>query len=277
MKMNENELVRVADVTKVFRSKRLFKGSSSVTALDGVSLSVEKKRILGIIGESGSGKTTLAKLILGLLKPTSGVISFADLKDGNGRVRKPEVQVIFQDPYDSLSHMMTIEEIVAEPYLIKHKSPCNAGKVRSVLESVGLTPVDEYLHKYSRSLSGGQRQRVAIARAIITSPDLVIADEPISMLDASIGVDILNLILEMNEKLGITFIFITHDIAAAAYVCDNIAVMNLGKIVEYGSRKQVIVECQDLYTSSLLSAAGADIIFSENKKRKAELGVKQVC
>jgi len=277
MKMNENELVRVANVTKSFKSKRLFKGSSSVTALDGVSLSLEKNRILGIIGESGSGKTTLAKLILGLLKPTSGVISFADLKDGNGGLRKPEVQVIFQDPYDSLSHMMTIEEIVAEPYLIKHKNPCNADKVRSVLESVGLTPVDEYLHKYPRSLSGGQRQRVAIARAIITSPDLIIADEPISMLDASIGVDILNLILEMKEKLGITFIFITHDIAAAAYICDNIAVMNSGKIVEYGSRKQVIVECRNLYTSSLLSAAGADFIFSENKKRKAELAVKQVC
>ncbi|AKB76527.1 Oligopeptide transport ATP-binding protein OppF [Methanosarcina horonobensis HB-1 = JCM 15518] len=275
--MNENELVRVANVTKVFRSKRLFKGSSSVTALDGVSLSVEKNRILGIIGESGSGKTTLAKLILGLLKPTSGVISFTDLKDGNSGLRKPEVQVIFQDPYDSLSHMMTIEEIVTEPYLIKHKSHCSADKVRSVLESVGLTPVDEYLHKYPRSLSGGQRQRVAVARAIITSPDIIIADEPISMLDASIGVDILNLILEMNEKLGITFIFITHDIAAAAYICDNIAVMKSGKIVEYGSRKQVIVECQNLYTSSLLSAAGADFIFSENKKHKAELAVKQIC
>lgn len=275
--MNENELIRVANVTKVFKSKRLFKGSSSVAALEGVSLSVEKNRILGIIGESGSGKTTLAKLILGLLKPTSGVISFADLKDGNGGLRKPEVQVIFQDPYDSLSHMMTIEEIVAEPYLIKHKSLCNVSKVSSVLESVGLTPVNEYLHKYPRSLSGGQRQRVAIARAIITSPDIIIADEPISMLDASIGVDILNLILKMNAKLGITFIFITHDIAAAAYICDNIAVMNSGKIVEYGSRRQIIVECQNLYTSSLLSAAGADFILSGNIKHKTDLAIKQVC
>lgn len=277
MKMNENELISVFNITKVFRSKRLFKDSSSVLALDDVSLSVEKNKILGIIGESGSGKTTLAKLILGLLKPTSGTISFTDLKDENSGLRRPEVQVIFQDPYDSLSHMMTIEEIVAEPDLIKHKSPCNAEKIISTLEAVGLTPVEEYIHKFPHSLSGGQRQRVAIARAIITCPDIIIADEPISMLDASIGVDILNLILDMKEKLGITFIFITHDIAAAAYICDNIAVMKAGKIVEYGSRKQVIVESQNLYTSSLLSAAGADLGFSSNKKRKNELAIKQPC
>lgn len=274
--MSENELVRVINVTRIFKSKRLFKGSSFVTALDGVSLAVERNKILGIIGESGSGKTTLAKLILGLLKPTSGVISFTDIIDENGEVRKPVVQVIFQDPYDSLSHMMTIEEIVAEPYLIKHKSQCNADKVRSVLESVGLTPAEEYLNKYPHSLSGGQRQRVAIARAIITNPDIIIADEPVSMLDASIGVDILNLILDMNEKLGITFVFITHDISAAAYICHNIAVMNSGKIVEYGSRKQVIVECRNVYTSSLLSAAGASFVLSGNKKYKTDMCLKKL-
>ena len=266
MKMSENELVRIINVTRVFKNKRLFKGGSSITALDGVSLSVEKNKILGIIGESGSGKTTLVKLILGLLKPTSGVISFADIKGENGEVRKPSLQVIFQDPYDSLSHIMTIAEIVAEPYLIKHKRHCNADVICSVLESVGLTPADEYLHKYPHTLSGGQRQRVAIARAILTNPDLIIADEPISMLDASIGVDILNLITELNEKRGITFIFITHDISAAAYVCHNIAVMNSGKIVEHGSRRQIMTKCRNTYTSSLLSAAGRNMISSENKK-----------
>jgi len=264
--MSENELVRIVNITRVFKNKRLFKSSSSVTALDGVSLSVERNKILGIIGESGSGKTTLAKLILGLLRPTSGVISFADLGDGSGGVRKPTVQVIFQDPYDSLSHVMTVEEIVAEPYLIKHKSQCNVDTICSVLESVGLTPADEYLHKYPRSLSGGQRQRVAIARAIVTNPDLIVADEPISMLDASIGVDILNLIIEMNEKLRITFVFITHDISAASYVCHNIAVMNSGKIVEYGTSKQIMTRSQHTYTNSLLSAAGINIISSGNKK-----------
>lgn len=253
--MSENELIRVINVTKIFKDKRLFKSSSSVTALDSVSLSVEKNRILGVIGESGSGKTTLAKLILGLLKPTSGVISFADLKDESGRVRKPAMQVIFQDPYDSLSHRMTIKEIVAEPYLIKHKSKCSTETICNVFESVGLTPADEYLHKYPRSLSGGQRQRVAFARAIITNPDLIIADEPVSMLDVSIGIDILNLITEMNEKMGITFVFITHDISAAAYICHNIVVMNSGKVVEYGSSRQIVARCKHTYTNLLLSAA----------------------
>lgn len=266
--MSEDEIIKVVNITKVFKSKRLFKGSSSVTALDGVSLTVLRNKILGVIGESGSGKTTLAKLILGLLRPSSGFISFADLKGVNGELRKPAVQVIFQDPYDSLSHMMTIEEIVAEPHLIKHKSRCNADRIRNVLESVGLTPVEEYLHKYPLSLSGGQRQRVAIARAIITNPDLIIADEPISMLDASIGVDILNLLTEMNEKLGITFIFITHDISAAAYVCHNIAVMNSGQIVEYGPTKQIMTKCQHSYTNSLLSAAGINIISTGSKLSK---------
>jgi len=267
--MEENEIIRVIDVTKIFKSKRLFKGNSLVTALDGVSLDVERSKILGIIGESGSGKTTLAKLILGLLKPTSGVISLADITNVNNEIRKPTVQVIFQDPYDSLSHMMTIEEIVAEPYLIKYKSRYSPGnKVRNVLESVGLTPAEDYLHKYPYSLSGGQRQRVAIARAIITNPDIIIADEPISMLDASIGVDILNLILDLNENLGVTFIFITHDISAAAYICHNIAVMHSGKIVEYGSRNQVLVQSQNAYTNSLLLAAGASLISYENKKIK---------
>lgn len=259
--MKENELVTVVNATRIFKNKRLFKGSYTVTALDAVSLSIEKNKILGVIGESGSGKTTLAKLILGLLKPTSGYISFASLKDENGGIRKPVVQVIFQDPYDSLSHMMSIEEIVAEPYIIKHKSQCNTDIVCSVLESVGLIPAEEYLQKYPRSLSGGQRQRVAIARSVITNPDLIIADEPVSMLDASIGVDILNLITEMNEKLGISFMFITHDISAAAYVCHNIAVMNSGKIVEYGTPKQIITRCQHAYTNSLLSAAGINLKF----------------
>ncbi len=258
--MNGKELVRITDVTKVFKKTGFFRGSSSVLALDNISLSVKKGEILGIIGESGSGKTTLAKLILGLLKPTSGSISFADVRNHEHESRKPAVQVIFQDPYDSLSHMMTIGEIVAEPCFIKYGRSYVPEKVRQALESVGLIPVDEYLHKYPHTLSGGQRQRVAIARAIVTQPDMIIADEPISMLDCSIGVDILNLILEMNEKSGITFLFITHDIAAATYICNNIAVMKAGKIVEYGPKKQIISQCSHEYTDSLLASARGEVI-----------------
>jgi peptide/nickel transport system ATP-binding protein len=254
--MIDSELVRADNVSKIFYSG-LIKRSSGFKALDGISLSITRGEILGVIGESGCGKTTLCKLVLGMLQPTSGTITLAGNETGTGK--KPVIQAIFQDPYDSLSHTMSVEEIVAEPYAIKHKGKADLEKVRQALTSVGLTPAEDYMHKYPHVLSGGQRQRVAFARAIITEPDLIIADEPISMLDASIGVDILNLILDLNERLGIAFMFITHDIAAASYVCHNIAVMNAGKIVEYGPRKKIIAECEHPYTRMLLSAAKEEL------------------
>ncbi|WP_407347461.1 ATP-binding cassette domain-containing protein [Methanolobus sp. WCC1] len=253
--MEDSCLIKIDNLSKVFRGKGILRNDSEVKALDNVSLAVKKGEVLGIIGESGSGKTTLGKLILGLLKPTSGNISFADINNNSTENGKPVVQVIFQDPYDSLSHMMTVEQLVAEPCIIQNGKNADRNKIVCALESVGLTPVESFLHKYPHTLSGGQRQRVAIARAIITEPDMIIADEPISMLDASIGVDILNLMLDMKEKMGITFMFITHDIAAAAYISDNIAVMKEGKIVEYGSRKQIISDCCHEYTRSLLLSA----------------------
>jgi peptide/nickel transport system ATP-binding protein len=256
--VNDTGLVQVSNVSKTFAGGLLRRGSG-VKALDDVTISIGRGEILGIIGESGSGKTTLGKLILGLLKPTSGSITFPGCaREGRNAIR-PVIQVIFQDPYDSLSHAMTVQDIVAEPYAIHHRGRVDAGKVRQALESVGLTPADEYLGQYPHHLSGGQRQRVAVARAIIAGPDLIIADEPISMLDASISVDILNLILDLNEKLGIAFMFITHDIAAASYVCHNIAVMKDGRIVEQGPRKQIIEGCRHPYTRSLLAAARGEL------------------
>jgi peptide/nickel transport system ATP-binding protein len=247
------ELIGIANVSKTYH-RGILKNSPGIKAVDGVSLSIARGEVLGVIGESGSGKTTLARMMLGLLKPTSGAISFSG---HNGR--KPVVQAIFQDPYDSLYHMMTVGEIVAEPYVIKHGALHDDGRVRQALSAVGLTPPEDYLHKFPHVLSGGQRQRVAIARAIITEPDLIVADEPISMLDASIGVDILNLILDLNERLGIAFVFITHDIAAASYVSHNIAVMKDGRVVEYGPRKKIIADCEHHYTRSLISAAKGEL------------------
>jgi len=252
--MTAPELVRVSNLSKTF-SGGILRPGQSVRALDDVSLSICRGTILGLIGESGSGKTTLGKLILGLLKPTAGSITFPGC-EGNGKGSlKPVIQVIFQDPYDSLSHRMTVREIVAEPLVIRYGGRVDDGEVRHALELVGLTPVDEYLGLYPHHLSGGQRQRVAIARAIIMGPDLIIADEPISMLDASISVGILNLILDLNETQGIGFLFITHDIAAASYVCHDIAVMKDGRIVEQGPREQIIGGCRHPYTRSLLAAA----------------------
>lgn len=256
--MSGQELVRVSDVSRTFGAGFLHRGNS-VRAVDGVSITIGRGKILGLIGESGSGKTTLGRLILGLLKPTSGSVVFPGSPGEGGNGRKPVVQVIFQDPYDSLSHAMTIREIVAEPCAIRHKGRVDGQKVRHTLESVGLTPADDYLSLYPHHLSGGQRQRVAVARAIIAEPDLIIADEPVSMLDASVGVDILNLILDLNERLGVAFLFITHDIAAASYVCHDIAVMKDGRIVEQGPKRQIIEACGHPYTRSLLAAARGEI------------------
>lgn len=258
--MEDPWIIKIDNVSKVFKSKGMFRSDPDIKALDDLSLTVKKGEVLGIIGESGSGKTTLGKLILGLLKPGSGNISFADIDNSSSQNGKPIVQVIFQDPYDSLSHMMTVEQLVAEPCIIQNRKNVDKDRIVLALESVGLTPVESFLHKYPHTLSGGQRQRVAIARAMITEPDMIIADEPISMLDASIGVDILNLMLDMKERTGITFMFITHDIAAAAYISDNIAVMKEGKIVEYGSREQIISDCCHEYTKSLLLSASTGAV-----------------
>ncbi len=168
--------------------------------------------------------------------------------------KKPPIQVVFQDPYDSLSRRLSVREIVAEPLVIQKKRDGD-GKVKQALEAVGLTPAEEYYGKYAYMLSGGQRQRVAIARAIVSGPALIVADEPISMLDVSVGVEILNLIRDLNEKLGVAFLFITHDIAAASYACHRIAVMNAGRIVECGPKDAIISRPIHPYTRLLIDSS----------------------
>ncbi|MGB7412651.1 MAG: ATP-binding cassette domain-containing protein, partial [Thermosynechococcaceae cyanobacterium] len=205
---------------------------------------------------------TLSRTILQLVRPTSGSVIFdgtdlTGLSDAQVRGYRRELQMIFQDPLACLNPLMTVGKGIAEPLLIHAlATPKTApGKVNAMLERVGLTPAEDYIHRYPGDLSGGQQQRVAIARALITHPKLVICDEPVSMLDASIQTQVLELMKELKEEFDLTYLFITHDLWVARFFCDRIAVMNQGKIVEIGSTHQIFTAPQHPYTQTLLGAA----------------------
>ena len=264
----QEALVTVKNVKKLFPVRRRFltrsaAGGRFVHAVDGVSVEVRRGEALSLVGESGCGKTTLAKLILRLLDPTDGTIIldgqdlFAATKSQMRKLRL-EMQAVFQDPYASLDPKKTIYQITSEPLVVNHltnKAGVNVlQRVCDSLIAVGLTPPELYLGKFPYELSGGQRQRVAIARAIVINPRLIIADEPVSMLDASIRAEILTLMLSIKEKFNLTYIFITHDLAVARYVSDRMAVMYLGRIVEIGPADEVCSKPAHPYTTALLSA-----------------------
>jgi peptide/nickel transport system ATP-binding protein len=256
-------MVEVKNLKKLFPVQRRFWGKvhQFVHAVDGISFSINKGKILGLVGESGSGKTTCGKLLVRLFKPTSGDI-FIDNKDIKHLEKhqlkefRKTVQMIFQDPYESLNPRMTVMDIIVEPLIIQHIGDfvSREDKVLQVLEIVELTPPKEFIYKFPHELSGGQRQRVSIARALVVEPKFIVADEPVSMLDASIRVGIMNLLLRLKDKFNLTFLFITHDLAVARYMCDELAVMYLGKIVEQGPTEDVIKNPQHPYTKALLSA-----------------------
>jgi oligopeptide/dipeptide ABC transporter ATP-binding protein len=240
----------------------LFSSPVFVHALDGVSLTLNKGDVLAVVGESGCGKSTLALTLMNLEKPTSGTAIFKsqDVTKPKGKEVKQlrrQVQMIFQDPYESLDPSMTIQQLVEEPLHIHHigSKAEKRQKVKDTLEDVGLSPADSYMHRYPHELSGGQRQRVVIASALVLEPELLIADEPVSMLDVSIRADILNLLSNLQKQKGISFIFITHDLSTAASFADRIAVMYLGRIVEIGTTKAVLQNPQHPYTKALLSVA----------------------
>ncbi|MGF1600507.1 MAG: dipeptide ABC transporter ATP-binding protein [Thermosynechococcaceae cyanobacterium] len=234
----------------------------TIKAVDDVSLDIYPGEIVGLVGESGCGKSTLSRTILQLVRPTAGSVVFdgADLTGlTTAQVRgyRRELQMIFQDPLACLNPLMTVGKGIAEPLLIHNlATPETApGKVNAMLERVGLTPAADYLYRYPGDLSGGQQQRVAIARALITHPKLVICDEPVSMLDASIQTQVLELMQELKEEFQLTYLFITHDLWVARFFCDRIAVMNQGKIVEIGPTHQIFTAPQHPYTQTLLGAA----------------------
>ena len=244
-------------ILDVLRRRKL-----SVKAVDGVSLNVKKEEILTIAGESGSGKTTLGKLMVRLLKPTAGKILFEgeDISKLRGRSLKDfrrNVQIIFQDPFASMSSYMKIGKIVGHPLIIHGEKDGVRERVLEVLESVGLTPPEKFYDLYPYQLSGGQAQRVAIARSVILKPKLIIADEPVSMLDVSIRASILNLFMKLKEQMRLTYVFILHDLALAKHISDRIVIMYLGKIMEIGSRDEIFSNPLHPYTIALLSAVPA--------------------
>jgi len=251
-------LKKYFDVEKGFLESLFSKHKKVVHAVDGISFSIQTGEAFGLVGESGSGKTTTGLLVLGLIKPTDGKVFFEGrdifaLKKKELQRLRQKMQVIFQDPTASLDPRMTIKDIISEPLKV-HKVPNIADRVQEVMDRVGLTPLSTYLHRHPHELSGGQRQRVGIARALVLNPKFIVADEPVSMLDLSIQAEILNLLDDLKRELGLTYLFIAHDLATVKYLCDRIAVMYLGKIVE-------LCKCQDLlrppkhpYTEALIMA-----------------------
>ena len=245
--------------------QRLFTNAKTETikAVDNVHLELYEGEIFGLVGESGCGKSTLSRTILQLIPATSGTVTFCGeeltkLSPAAMRAKRRDMQMIFQDPSASLNPMMTVGESIADPLVIHEINATPAetkAQVLAMLERVGLTPALEYFDRYPNQLSGGQQQRVGIARALITKPKLVICDEPVSMLDATIQAEVLDLMLELKREDNLTYLFITHDLWLARFLCDRIAVMNQGQIVEMGDTQQIFSQPQQAYTQELLAAA----------------------
>jgi peptide/nickel transport system ATP-binding protein len=234
-----------------------------VKAVDGVSFNLYKGSTFGLVGESGCGKTTTGRLIMKVMKPTSGSIVFHDNEFGpieinklsNKKIRpfRKKFQMVFQDPYSSLDPRMTIQQIVGEPLRVGGKGNINdyKNKIADILQKSGLSP--DYMDRYPHAFSGGQRQRIGIARALVTKPQIVVADEPVSALDVSVQAQILNLLKELQETLGLTYLFIAHDLSVIRYMCDTVAVMYVGKIVEMGKSEDIFNKPAHPYTEGLLS------------------------
>jgi len=263
-------------VTKGLLYSILFKQVDYVKAVDGISFDIKEKEIFVLAGETGCGKTTTGKVVLGLYKPTDGQVKYKGLDIFRIRRRqwrriRHKLQMIYQDPYESLNPRQRVFDIISEPLrlnrLYKSKDEIY-DRVMRVMEDVKLVPPEDFMIRYPHELSGGQRQRVAIARAIVTNPDFIVADEPVSMLDASLRASILNLLLNFREKLGVTYLYITHDLATARYVGDRMAIMYLGQIVEKGDIDELIENPQHPYTQALISSIPVpDPEYTRKKKR----------
>ncbi|MDX6357964.1 MAG: hypothetical protein QOH37_1018 [Nocardioidaceae bacterium] len=242
-------------------SRLLGRDTGTIKAVDGVNLALRQGEVVGLVGESGSGKSTLGRALLGLVPATEGSIHLRDqdlAKLSRRKLRdiRKVVQMVFQDPNAALNPSMTVEEAVGDALRV-HGMKSAVERRRGVvdaLERVGLSPVELFLTKYPRDLSGGQKQRVVIARAIVLNPEVLVADEPVSMLDMSVRAKILELMLLLKRELNLTYVYITHDLATAKFFCDRIAIMYLGKIVEIGPADEIFANPRHPYTKALLAA-----------------------
>lgn len=248
--------VRLGFFQTVISRKQLF-----VRAVDGVSFELKRREIFGLVGESGSGKTTTGRLLLKLIEPTAGRIYFQgkDITMLTPKEIKPlrrKMQIIFQDPYESLNPRMTIFDTLAEPLRVQQLGTSTEieERVYKILEDVDLIPPEEFVYRYPHELSGGQRQRITTGRALILNPEFIVADEPVSMLDVSIRAGILDLMFDLIKKYNVSFLYITHDLALARHICEGMAVMYLGKIVEKGAVEQIVHEPLHPYTRALIDA-----------------------
>lgn len=254
-------LIEMKQVTKAYapRKKWFARPSQPVLALNSIDLGIEHGETFGLVGQSGSGKTTTGRLLVKLESPTAGEIYFdkapiSRLKGPDLKAYRSRVQMIFQDPYQSLNPHLSIAETVLEPLMVQGAGTPDTRmeKVVHTLDTVGLLPGEAFCHRYPHQLSGGQRQRVAIARAIVLEPQFIVADEPTSMLDATIAIQLFKLLQEIKEAFDMTFLFITHNLAAARYMCDRIAVIHEGHIVEVNTAENIIRYPEHPYTKKLI-------------------------
>ncbi len=276
MTNEEQALVQVINLKKyfpIYRGAILQRQVGDIKAVDGVSFDIYPGETLGLVGESGCGKTTTGRTILQLYEPTDGQIIFegvdlTTLKENDLRRMRSHMQMIFQDPYASLNPRMTVGSIVSAPLEV-HKVARGKEKrerVNELLELVGLNP--EFVNRYPHEFSGGQRQRIGIARALALNPDLIICDEPISSLDVSIQAQVVNLLEDLQEQLGLTYLFIAHDLSMVRHISDRMAVMYLGKIVELADRDEIYLHPLHPYTQALMSAVPVpDPDISETRHR----------